>query len=197
MSIERIREALAAGPTRKPIPSCAGYEADSEGYIWSVASNWRGIGSRRISAFADKGYLRVRITSAGKRQKRPVHQLVCEAFHGERPDGKEVRHIDGNPLNNKPTNLAWGTRSENAKDRQLHGTEKATQNGLRGALSTREKFAHLARVAICPVCENEFRTRAWKIAAAVRRSRLLTCSTGCARRAGAAASNEKRAGHAN
>ena len=44
-----------------------------------------------------------------------VHQIVCEAFHGERPtDQHVVDHIDTNRANNRPENLRWVTRIENA-----------------------------------------------------------------------------------
>lgn len=45
-----------------------------------------------------------------------VHQLVAEAFLGPRPKGQEVRHLDGNPLNNCADNLCYGTRTENIID---------------------------------------------------------------------------------
>lgn len=46
----------------------------------------------------------------------PVHQLVARAFHGLPQEGQEVRHLDGNPLNNRADNLAYGTRTENILD---------------------------------------------------------------------------------
>lgn len=47
-----------------------------------------------------------------------VHQLVCEAFNGARPedpkDGRTVcMHLDENSANNRADNLAWGTQKEN------------------------------------------------------------------------------------
>ena len=45
-----------------------------------------------------------------------VHRLVAETFLGPCPDGQEVRHLDGNPLNNCLENLAYGTRRENILD---------------------------------------------------------------------------------
>ncbi len=45
-----------------------------------------------------------------------VHQLVAAAFLGPHPKGQEVRHLDGNPLNNRADNLAYGTRTENILD---------------------------------------------------------------------------------
>lgn len=42
-----------------------------------------------------------------------VHQLVCEAFHGKPKDGQVVIHKDENALNNRASNLRWGTQKEN------------------------------------------------------------------------------------
>lgn len=43
-----------------------------------------------------------------------VHRLVCEAFHGEKPEENSVViHIDENALNNRAENLRWGTQKEN------------------------------------------------------------------------------------
>lgn len=45
----------------------------------------------------------------------PVHRIVCSAFHGEPPtDQHVVDHIDTNRANNRPENLRWLTRLENA-----------------------------------------------------------------------------------
>lgn len=44
-----------------------------------------------------------------------VHRIVASAFHGEPPDPKYVvDHIDTNCRNNRPENLRWLTRLENA-----------------------------------------------------------------------------------
>lgn len=45
-----------------------------------------------------------------------VHKLVALTFLGPRPAGYDVRHLDGNPLNNRADNLAYGTRTENILD---------------------------------------------------------------------------------
>lgn len=45
---------------------------------------------------------------------RKVHQLVCEAFHGPKPfPTAVVIHRDENALNNRASNLKWGTQKEN------------------------------------------------------------------------------------
>lgn len=44
-----------------------------------------------------------------------VHQVVCTAFHGPAPeDNMVVDHKDTNRCNNRPENLQWVTRLENA-----------------------------------------------------------------------------------
>jgi hypothetical protein len=43
-----------------------------------------------------------------------VHRLVCEAFHGPAPEGKNVViHENENALDNRPENIRWGTQKEN------------------------------------------------------------------------------------
>ena len=102
-----------------------GYEVTSDGRVFSISSNWRGYGRREMRQHDNgDGYLVVRLTVGGKRRKFRVHQLVALAYHGPKPgEDYEVRHLDGNPKNNRAGNLAWGTRSENAKDRVKHGRQ--------------------------------------------------------------------------
>lgn len=53
---------------------------------------------------------------------RSVHQLVAEAFIGDRPPGWHVCHNDGDRSNNRAENLRYGTVSENNLDTVKHGT---------------------------------------------------------------------------
>lgn len=63
-----------------------------------------------------------RQTQLGRGHSVYIHQLVCEMFHGKKPAPHyEVRHLDGNPQNNHPENLRWGTRAENVRDMVDHG----------------------------------------------------------------------------
>ena len=49
-----------------------------------------------------------------KGKNKLIHRLVAMAFHGLPKDPKQVcMHIDHDVLNNKPTNLRWGTQKEN------------------------------------------------------------------------------------
>lgn len=65
---------------------------------------------------ASDKYLHVMLYSEDERRQRPrtVHRMVCEAFHGEPPfPGAVVSHLDEDPTNNRPENLAWTTQREN------------------------------------------------------------------------------------
>jgi len=80
--------------------------------------------SNRVNPIPHKGgYHRVGLSRDGRRRFVPVHILVLTTFVGPCPSGMECRHIDGNPSNNHVANLAWGTRSENAQDKIMHGTD--------------------------------------------------------------------------
>ena len=100
----------------------AGYEVTRDGRIVST-TNWRGMGTRELAQQPNAdGYPSVRVTLAGKRVRYAVHSLVALAHLPPRPSpAHEVRHLDGNKLNPHADNLAWGTRKENADDRELHG----------------------------------------------------------------------------
>lgn len=67
----------------------------------------------------DTGYLLVVLSDmTNNRQKvAGVHRLVCEAFHGPRPDWDyEVAHGDHDKRNNSAANLRWATHRENIQD---------------------------------------------------------------------------------
>lgn len=69
------------------------------------------------------GYESVTLSLEGYATTKRVNILVCEAFHGKKKNGMQVRHLDGNKLNNRQENLKWGTAKENQKDRVRHGTD--------------------------------------------------------------------------
>lgn len=63
----------------------------------------------------------------------PVHQLVMLAFFGPPPPGMEAMHLNGNPKDNRPENLKYGTHSENMVDmcRSGKGNMKLTPEEVR------------------------------------------------------------------
>jgi hypothetical protein len=75
------------------------------------------------------GYLRVRLSAFGGVARFSVHRLVLETFAGKAPEGSECRHFNGDRTDNRVSNLAWGSRSENAFDRVGHGTHFNNKGG--------------------------------------------------------------------
>lgn len=51
-----------------------------------------------------------------------VHHLVMLAFVGPLPEGLVTRHLNGNPKDNRLSNLSYGTQAENVRDSVNHGT---------------------------------------------------------------------------
>lgn len=69
------------------------------------------------------GYLSVALSDgASGVRRRKVHQLVLAAFVGPCPRGLMPLHGDGNPTNNRLTNLRYGSAVENIADAKRHGT---------------------------------------------------------------------------
>lgn len=66
------------------------------------------------------GYQLVCLTKERKKTTAYVHQLVLLAFRGPRPPNLETMHLDGDKTNNYLENLAYGTKSQNMKDRWRH-----------------------------------------------------------------------------
>lgn len=98
------------------------------GNVKRVAPAFRHPHVGQLKPFLDPttGYLKVRLHRLGMRPTRPVHVLVCVAFHGPRPAKADVRHCDGDKFNNAATNLTWGSRRENNLDAVAHGTNANT-----------------------------------------------------------------------
>jgi hypothetical protein len=71
----------------------------------------------RKSPYVGAGYYRVELGYGAGGKKFNVHRLVLEAFVGPRPPGKQCRHINGDSLDNRLENLAWGTSKEDRDDR--------------------------------------------------------------------------------
>src|SRR5213596_1074117 len=101
------------GESWLPVPGYEqAYAVSSLGRVLSLPRpHARGGGIMR-PPLGKRGYLTVELWRDGKSKTVGVHQLVALAFLGPRPEKQEVRHLDGNPLNNHLTNLAHGTRRQ-------------------------------------------------------------------------------------
>lgn len=127
----------------RDIPSAPGYQASDQGRIRSKRKTVRcGAGGRGRRCVGGEvlrpgrssgGHFTVVVARAGG--SRTVHSLVAEAFIGACPEGCEVLHRNGNPSDNRPSNLRYGTRSENNRDITRHNRRKLTTAQVKEARS--------------------------------------------------------------
>ena len=113
----------------KPVP---GYEG-----LYSVSDHGRVRSERRVVNRRDgrtytfrerilrsglsRGYACVVLCRDGTERTFKVHRLVMLAFKGPRPEGNEIRHLNGVKTDNRLENLQYGTQSENTADQVIHG----------------------------------------------------------------------------
>lgn len=101
-----------------PIPGYPGYLATSDGGIIGKRGN-----PMHPNPCPKTGYLGVTVHVNGKQGRLLVHRGVCLAFHGLPYEGQEVAHKNGIRTDNRPANVRWKSRKQNAEERVLHGTQ--------------------------------------------------------------------------
>lgn len=89
------------------------YSVSNQGRIYSHRSN-------KILSVKKSVYLSVTISINGVRKTVYVHSLVAVHFLGERPNGQQVNHIDGNKHNCRSENLEYVSRLENMIHSKKH-----------------------------------------------------------------------------
>jgi len=112
----------------RPIPGHDGYSASTQGRVRSeprtsvARPGWR----RRIHGGVLRGYRRgdgYQVYALGRHAKhKRGHILVMATFVGPCPPGLVVAHRNGDPQDNRLSNLRYATREENAADAARHGT---------------------------------------------------------------------------
>lgn len=117
-------------PLTAPLIYFEDYHATRDGRIFSNTK--QGYKSHYLG---DNGYWYLFLHRSGRRHREYVHGMICEAFHGGRPDGMECAHLDGNRNNNSAINLAWVTPKENSSHKRMHKTLLFGENQPRAKLS--------------------------------------------------------------
>jgi hypothetical protein len=173
------RAVLSAGvglhtPAFVPVPDFPGYLVSSAGHVWS---RWeRGRWCRMTTLWHElkappdnHGYLQLNLSDplSGRRKHFKVHQLVMLVFRGPKSDGLLVRHRNGNQLDNRLCNLAYGTYAENAADTVGHGR---TNRGER---------CHAAKLTASDIVEIRRRSGAGELQKALAAEYGVATSTLC------------------
>lgn len=85
------------------------------GYFVSNLGRVRSPKGKLLKQATRLGYKRANLLSDGKMKSHSVHLLVLKAFIGPPPKGKETHHINHDSLDNRLSNLAYVTHSENVQ----------------------------------------------------------------------------------
>lgn len=112
------------------IPGFAQYAANRKGEVLTKKT-----GNATQGGIAGR-YRKVKVYPNGSKEPemRYTHELICRAFHGAPKTGQVVLHRRDDRLDNRPSQLRWGTQSENI--------QSAWDNGLIG---TTESFPPSSR----------------------------------------------------
>lgn len=110
----------------KQIPNYPDYLISENGDVFSKK---RGTISK-MKPRLDRVYLQVDLRNNGRRKTEYIHRLVLMTFDRMPKPHEVARHFpDGNPVNNRISNLQWGTHKENSYDRDyIHKTGKVSAN---------------------------------------------------------------------
>lgn len=94
------------------------YHVNDLGQVWSTYRSR----NKKLS-LSKNGYLYVGLSRKGVTQCKWIHTLVIQAFIGPPPLGMECLHGPGGKLDNRLSNLSYGTHSQNNLDKQRDGTD--------------------------------------------------------------------------
>lgn len=157
---------------QQAIPGFPGYAATADGLIVSLPKRRHKHDAIVLkTSVGVRGYLRCQVRANGRGKTFYVHRLVAMAFHGLPPRREsEVRHLDGNKLNNSATNLKWGTFEENTADRLRHGSSSCgsqhgdlVRAGLMNGLSKDERSRRIREgQKKAGACGSERAKRLWE-----------------------------------
>lgn len=134
----------------RPIPGFPRYWVSDDGKVWSAYKAERGKGGIKATVL-NFGYPVVTLDMGGKHYARRVHALVLLAFVGPRPEGMDIRHLDGDRTNANLSNLRYGTRSENVRDAIKHGTHWTPFRHLPHLTGEDHPFAKLTSAGVAQI----------------------------------------------
>lgn len=100
------------------------------------------------------GHLTVSLRRDGRSRSIGIHRLVLLTFVGDQPPGMEGCHNNGDPSDNRRTNLRWDTPSANGIDAVNHGRNRNSNKTrcVNGHELTEQNIYRYGRKRACKPC---------------------------------------------
>ena len=128
------------------------YEVSDQGRVKRIARGHGARPGRVMNGSLWEGYPAVVLSRPGSGHRVRVHVLVCAAFIGPRPEGREVNHKDLTRTNNRLSNLEYVTHAENVRHFFRNGTRRTVVPDNRGVRNGNAK--------LCPAAVQDIRRMA-------------------------------------
>lgn len=126
--------------TWRPVPGHEGrYEVSDQGRVRSLVFKAPRI--LRPAPLNRFGHLSVAL---GRRNSRLVHALVMAAFVGPRPPNHDIAHNNGDPADNRLTNLRYCSRAANNRDIAVHGRRKLSREMVKAIRESDQSGAFIS-----------------------------------------------------
>jgi protein gp37 len=109
----------------RPVPGYPDYSVTTHGEVLGKRADTRGGLAQDVGG---QGHRRVPLYREGSPrggERELVHRLVLTAFVRSPHAGEQACHRNGDPSDNRLSNLYWGTQSDNWKDRIRHGNGRS------------------------------------------------------------------------
>lgn len=113
------------------IPAWPDYEVSADGRVRSLrrVHIYRTGKPRELKPFPNNGYRAVKIHAGDETKTVKICRLILLSFVGPPLVGQECRHLNGNKLDDRVDNLAWGSRRENNLDTVRMGRSRNQFSG--------------------------------------------------------------------
>lgn len=131
------------------------YEVNSNGTIFRNVKSKKQSKIKLDFHHSKAGYYFVWICRNRKVRRISIAKIVAECWHGEKPEGYEIDHIDRNSRNNDYRNLRYVTKSEQMKNRDHARIAERGKKNLKAYRKTIMKPVALSDASgFCRVCES-------------------------------------------
>lgn len=109
----------------RPVPGYPGYSVTTRGEVFGKRSDTT---AGLTQEEGRQGHCRVTMHREGSPrsgEREFVHRLVLAAFVRPPVPGEQACHRNGDPTDNRLSNLYWGTQADNWRDRRSHGNGRS------------------------------------------------------------------------